>query len=231
MQTTLNTKALLLFFLLAASSAPIMAQASGRAGLLPSITYSHKAGQGWDYSAKFESRHRLLEYGPDRPSGIRYEYLLSDLTLLAAREVGAQAKLAGGFRLRLEPDGSNYQSIQQFIFRTDAAGLRIAHRLAADQTFASGEDVEFRLRYRAALELPLSGQQADPGEFYLKFSNEYLGSTQGGEQEMEIRALGLLGYSFLNGHKLEVGIDQRADRLLNRPARHSSWLSLNWYIK
>ncbi|HRY98975.1 MAG TPA: DUF2490 domain-containing protein [Bacteroidales bacterium] len=227
----MNIKALILYFLLVYSAADIMAQSSGRAGVLPSITYSHKLGKAWDYSAKLESRHRLLQYGPDYPEVVRYEYLLSDLTFLAARKIGGRAKLAGGFRLRLEPGSSNFQSIQQFIFRTDASGLRIAQRLAADQTFATGEDAEFRFRYRAALELPLNGQQADPGEYYLKFSNEYLGITQGGKQELEIRAVGLIGYSFLNGHKLEAGIDQRADRLLHGPARHSSWLSLNWYVK
>ncbi|MBE0641378.1 MAG: DUF2490 domain-containing protein, partial [Bacteroidales bacterium] len=145
-----------------------MSQKQGRAGLLPSISYTHVLRNSWDYNVKLDSRHRLLQYQEGSPATMRHEYLLSDLTLLGGKKIGARTKFAAGFRLRMEPEATSYQSLQHFIFTTDAARFRLAHRISADQTFSHADSPELRLRYRAAIELPFNGEKADIGEFYLK---------------------------------------------------------------
>lgn len=109
--------------------------------------------------------------------------------------------------------------------------MRLAHRVVADQTFSESEATEYRLRYRLAAEVPLNGQSADAKEFYIKISNEYLNSVQSAEYDLEIRLVPLLGYTVTEKHKIEAGLDYRVNSFLGHNARHSFWISLNWFIE
>ncbi len=111
------------------------------------------------------------------------------------------------------------------------SSMRLAHRFAADQTFGGGDPTEWRLRYRLGTELPLNGQEADPKELYLKINNEYLGSWQGNDSDLEIRLVPVLGYLFTDKNKLEFGLDYRIDSFLANEARQRFWGVLAWYYK
>ena len=81
------------------------------------------------------------------------------------------------------------------------------------------------------MELPLNGQSADPGEYYIKIANEYLGAIASSEFEIELRMIPTLGYRLGSKHKIEIGLDYRLGSILTESLRHSYWNSINWYIE
>lgn len=108
------------------------------------------------------------------------------------------------------------------------ASFRLAHRFSTDQTFGDEQPV-FRLRYRAAIELPLNGQTVDAGESYIKFNHEYLLEWQGGATAVEMRIVPFYGYAIDRKNKVEAGIDYRRANLGTQAQRATYWLSLGWF--
>lgn len=102
----------------------------------------------------------------------------------------------------------------------------MAHRFALDQTESQNAPTKFRIRYRATLELPLSGTSIDPKEWYLKINNEYLNSFQNKEQSLEMRVVPLVGYKFSEKSKLETGVDYRRNDFLSDDPHPTYWVSL-----
>jgi hypothetical protein len=107
----------------------------------------------------------------------------------------------------------------------------LAHRFVTDQTFSPLEAPVFRLRYRLTSEIPLNGESVDPGELYLRINNEYLNSVQGGEYDLEIRLVPLLGYEINNRFKVESGLDYRVNSFLASKTRHSYWMTINFFVE
>lgn len=197
---------------------------------MPSINLNYKFKKNWSANFKIESR-QLLQRGefngdPDKS----YEYVLTDYSMLTAKKIGLNSRLSGGYLFRWRERQSIHRLIQQFTIIQRLATLRLAHRVVTDQTFSDADDPEFRLRYRLATEIPLNGQSADPKELYIKINNEYLNSLQSGEYDLEIRLVPLLGYAATEKQKVEVGLDYRVNSFLDKNARHSFWVSLNWFV-
>ena len=106
-----------------------------------------------------------------------------------------------------------------------------SHRLRLDQTFSTGnEDNEYRVRYRFAAEIPLSGQTLDPGEFYLLTSNEVIAGTKGGKGEIENRLVGSIGHYFGKKAKLEAGLDWRIDKIIADGLRNRLWFKVGCFL-
>ena len=206
------------------------AQNTYQVGLLPAVNISTQLPRDIKLNGKMESRQSLrrgVYKNEEQPAG--YDYVLTDFSLLAAKKIGPRSSLAAGYLLRVEGDRLHHRSIQHLIFTRSYTGIRLAHRFSADQTFDREEDTEFRARYRIAAELPLNGRSADPGEFYVKGSNEYLSAWQSGAYDLEIRLVSLLGYRFSDSKKLELGLDYRLDSFLSTGSRQRFWIALNWY--
>ncbi|MEZ4959262.1 MAG: DUF2490 domain-containing protein [Saprospiraceae bacterium] len=208
-----------------------MAQARYQMGLLPSINLNYKLKSNWSLNFKVESRQLLQNGTFDGGSERDFEYVLTDYSLIAAKKVGLNSRISGGYLFRFREGEAIHRLIQQFTITQRLTQLRLSHRLVTDQTFSAGEPTEYRLRYRLATEIPLNGQSADPKEFYLKISNEYLNSMESGEYDLEIRLVPLLGFAITERHKVEAGLDYRVNSFLNQNARHSFWTSLNWFIE
>ncbi len=160
-----------------------------------------------------------------------FEYVLSDLSFLVSRKTGPNHSLSGGYLLRIRENKLIHRTIQQFGVVSSYPSFRLGHRFAADQSFAAGGPPVFRFRYRITPELPLNGQTVDPGEFYFKFSNEYLLLLEDRTSELEVRIVPMLGFEFNDVNKLEAGVDYRLGSLMNTGTEHTYWLSINWYIK
>jgi hypothetical protein len=138
--------------------------------------------------------------------------------------------LALGYLLRV-PKGKNLRNrlIQQYILVNRLSSFKLSHRFGTDQTFGGQEEAVFRFRYRIAAELPLSGQSADPHEFFLKISNEYVSRLEDSAYDLELRGLGFLGYVLNPRAKLELGLDYRISSFLHQATRQRSWLAVNLY--
>ncbi len=198
---------------------------------MPQININKRFDAGWKVNTKVETRQLIVEGLKDEEDrDYKYEYALTDISVLGSRKIGAGGSISAGYLIRLI-DGENvHRSIQQYSYVLPFSGFRIGQRIASDQTFEDGEDVQLRLRYRLALEIALNGESVDPHEAYLKLSNEYLNSFQGSEHDLEIRFIPKFGYLITDHNKFEIGWDYRLDSFLDNETRQSSWIRFSWYI-
>ena len=205
------------------------AQSSYRTGFLPAVNLNKKFERDFSVNFKIESR-QILESGDfGESNAFAYDYALTDFALIGAKKIAINRSLTLGYLLRLEDGKIINRSIQQFIATKSYPGFKLGQRVAADQTFAAEEETEFRFRYRLSSEFALNGLAVDVRELYIKVNNEYLNGWQGGDYDLEIRLVPLLGYKFPKDKKLEAGLDYRLSSFVSGSARHSFWFGLNWY--
>jgi len=207
-----------------------LAQDKYELGLLPSITISKQLNPLYNLSVQAESRQIFAEGSFFDSMDFNHQNSLTDLSLFGSRKVGLNNKLAAGYQMRLRDGEVIHRVNEQFTIVKKFRRFRLGQRLASDQTFKPDEDMTLRLRYRATPEIPLEGDAADVGEFYLKINNEYLNEFQDGDHELEIRLAPLLGYTFSARNKMEYGIDYRISLLMAGETEHTFWISLNWYF-
>lgn len=207
------------------------AQTSHQLGSLPALNLNKKWDNNWSLNTKIESRQFIQNYPAEDNPDDRFDYLLTDLSVMAARKVGVNSRLGGGYLLRLEDGESAHRFMQQFVVVQKLNACRLSHRLLSDQTFSKIENPTFRMRYRITSEIPLNGQAVDPGEFYVKINHEYIFSTQSHTQDLEIRLVPLLGFDITEMYKLELGTDYRLSQFIHDNTRHRYWLSLNFFIE
>ena len=179
---------------------------------------------------KTESRQEFKSGFFGEPSSANYDYLLTDIALLAAKKIDLDKSIAFGYLARIRQGKMVQRSIQQLIWTQELEVIKLGHRLSADQTYEDGADTEFRLRYRISTLVPTSGRSVDPGEFYWKFNNEYLNSWEGSDYDLEVRMAPYLGFKFSESNKLELGLDYRLDSFINNSSRHRFWTAINWYL-
>ncbi len=209
----------------------VNAQSTYRVGAMPSLNLNSKLKNDWSLNMKIESRQLIQSGRFNDDADKNYKYVLTDFSLISAKKIGLNSRLAGGYLIRVEDGELFHRFLQQYIIVQSMTGFRLAHRFASDQTFSDSEKPEYRVRYRIASEIPLNGESVDPGEFYLKINNEYLNIFQESEYDLEIRLVPLLGYDFTDSFKIETGLDYRVSSFLNDNTRHSFWMSLNLFIE
>lgn len=208
-----------------------LAQADYQSGLLPSLNFNKNITEVWQLNFEIESRQQLSAGLFEEETALNYEYILTDLTTIAARKVGANGGIGVGYLFRINGDRIIQRSLQQYTYTKRLQGIRLGHRLRIDQTFEKSQNPVFRARYRFGSEISLNGQEVDPKEWYLKVNNEYLGIFETGENDLEIRLVPVLGYVFTDANKMEVGLDYRVSNFIADVSSHRFWLALNWYLK
>ncbi|MBI1193211.1 MAG: DUF2490 domain-containing protein [Bacteroidetes bacterium] len=209
---------------------PAMAQGSFELGVLPAVNINRKFDQGWSLNMKVESRAMLRQPAVDQENIWDPDYVLTDFILLGSRKVGLAHSVAAGYVFRWRPGDNAHRSVQQFTFVQPLTGVRLAHRISTDQTFSEQEPPVFRLRYRLVAEWPLSGQELDPREPYLKLGNEYLQAWQATSADLEIRAIPTLGYAFNDNNKVELGLDYRINSFVNGATEQTLWTAVQWFL-
>lgn len=193
-------------------------------GLLPVLNVNKKIDEQYKLNFKMEGRQQILAAGE-----VASEYQLTDMSLILARRTGLDQTMAGGYLIRFREGERIHRLIQQWVFKSSLNPFDLVHRIVSDQTFSPAEKTEFRLRYRASLQLPLSGESLNEREAYLKINNEYLGSMQGGKYDLEVRLITAMGFRITNYNKVELGLDNRLDAFLVGEGRLRSWSTLSWY--
>ncbi|MBK7428278.1 MAG: DUF2490 domain-containing protein [Saprospiraceae bacterium] len=176
----------------------VYSQSTYQFGALPSLNLNRKLDNDWSLNAKLESRQLFRRGEINGNTDNEYDYILTDFSLIAAKKVGLNSRIAAGYLIRFEDAEVFHRFIQQYVIIQKMSGYRLAHRLLSDQTFSKAEKPEIRFRYRITAEIPLNGESVDPGEFYLKLNNEYINSFQAMEYDLEIRLIPLLGFAKLN---------------------------------
>lgn len=221
---------LFLFGIIVLSHFPLWAQNSFQLGSLPSININKKSNNNWSINTKIESRQLFQRGEINGTADKEFRYVLTDVSLIVAKKVGLNSRLAGGYLIRSEDGVFIHRLIQQFAVVQSTYGIRLAHRFMTDQTFSESEVPDFRLRYRITSEIPLNGESVDPGEFYLKLNNEYVNSLQARVYDLEIRLIPLLGYDVTDDLKIEMGLDYRVNSFVVNNTRHSYWMTFNVFV-
>ena len=198
--------------------------------MLPALSINRDLNNYWELNLKGETRQIWQEGTTAEDLELGWRHELVDLSLVATRRLGFDYDLTGGYLVRIQEGSWAHRLLQQLTLKTDFTDFRLSHRWRTDQTFERGAPPTFRLRYRLATEIPLRGQTTDVREFYLKGSNEYLASTEGSEQDLETRFVGVLGYQLVTKNKVELGADYRLDSFLAGPPAHTFWLVFNYYV-
>ena len=225
----MGVKLLPYILLILGYSSCTLAQSNNTIGFLPKITLSNEIHQKIKLVNSLESRQSF--YNDHLNPENQYQYILTDITNILSFRAGNGIKLNLGYLFRIREGEVFHRSIQQLTFITTSEGIRLAHRIATDQTFNANRLPLFRLRYRITLEKPLNGLRVDNREFYLKINNEYLGSLMGSKSDVEIRVVPFVGYELNKKNKVEIGMDYRIDDFINsKGSDHAIWLAVNWYI-
>lgn len=209
----------------------LKSQATFDIGWIPSLNINKELPSEFDVNLKAESRQVFFEdvFSPDVKTA--YYHVLTDFSLIGAKQVGLNNKIAAGYQIRLRENRTIHRTLQQLTLINRFSTFRLAHRFAADQSFETKEPVEWRLRYRLSSEFPLNGEAVDINEFYLKINNEYLNSFQADSYDLEIRIAPVLGYVISGTSKLEYGLDYRVSTFLNGSSKSNLWFNVSWYIK
>lgn len=201
-----------------------------RFGIMPQINTDFNIGEFLKVNTKLENRF-ILYQNPLGERGERREYERADLEIVLSGSNGMLRNFGAGYLVRRNDlDGSySHRSIQQYSAAQSLGILLLAHRFRTDQTFEKEEAVQYRVRYRLSMELPLDGQRVDPREYYVKFNNEYLGALQNRRGDLEIRLLSALGYNHTEEDQIEIGLDYRAENVIRGDTENLLWLTVGWY--
>jgi hypothetical protein len=200
-------------------------------GVLPTFNANYTLKNDWSVNGRLESRILFQTGRSDGFVNRDFRYQLTDFAFLGAKKIGLKSRVAGGFLVRVEGNEIIFRFIQQYILVRKLSGIRFAHRIMTDQTFSESEKPDFRLRYRLSTEFALNGESVDPGEFYIKFNNEYLNSVQDLTYDLEIRLVPLLGYSLNDRYKMEAGLDYRINSFIRGNTRETYWMNFNFFIE
>jgi len=202
--------------------------AQNEIGLIPQINSDFKIGERWKVNSKLEGRQIFFK-NPNPAGQIEKEFDRFDVELIATKSIDPLHAFGGGYLIRRADNSFTHRFIQQFAITRKLLASRLSHRFRTDQTFEKNESVQWRLRYRISWEKPLNGFEIDPGEFYLKLNNEYLGILQDSKGDLEIRGLASVGYDISDKNKVETGIDYRVENLINSDPTHRLFLSIGLY--
>lgn len=208
----------------------VLGQRNFRTGTLPQINVNIKLAPGWKLNTKLEARQIFFEREPETALSRRLRYERTDLSTVITRKISADNTLGAGYLARWDGKEFTHRLIQQFSNVQNLEVISLAHRVVTDETFRPSESPEFRARYRLGLELPLSGRQIDPREFYSKVSNEYLGIWSEGDADLEIRGLLALGYNATDSNKIELGVEYRVNEFDNPSKAQQFWLTIGWFV-
>ena len=207
------------------------AQSTFQLGILPAVNFNKKLKNDWSLNSRVETRLLVRRGTFDGDVDRSFNYVLTDLSLIAAKKFGLNSRYAFGYLLRLEEGDVQHRFIQQFTVVQKLSTFRLAHRFVTDQTFSPVQAPEFRLRYRITTEIPLNGESIDPREFYFRVNNEYLNSIQARAYDLEIRVVPLLGYEINDRCKVETGLDYRVNSFVANKTRHTFWMAMNFFIE
>ncbi|MFW5707714.1 MAG: DUF2490 domain-containing protein [Bacteroidota bacterium] len=180
----------------------------GKSAFSPDINFNFKINETYTINTKVESVYSAT--GQENGNWIQ-SYDGTDFQLFLTRRLNPFQRIAAGYQLGLDPEGSHsHRLIQQFTWRSRATGFTPGNRLRLDQTFSEDRPIRVRLRYRFSAEIPLQGEVLDPREFFLLTSGEAIISTQEDTQDLETRLVMQTGYLIKAGQKLQLGIDFRS---------------------
>lgn len=199
------------------------------AGLFPEMGLNVPLSEKFTYQVKIESQHGLFSDDLTSDNEFKYFHDRTDLQSFIEYKVTSRIKGAVGYQYRIEGGGNSHRSIQQLAWLNQFRSFRLGSRVRTDQKFSSTISPEYRIRYRAATDIPLQGEKLDDGEKYFLLSGEVIYALQGGKSSIENRLVAGIGHYFNRTKKLELSIDYRTDPYFPNVNRHRIWCKISFY--
>jgi len=154
----------------------------------------------------------------------------TDITTGIQRKLNSNFSVAFGGMYRFINNTTEQRLYQQVGFvQQTLSRVKVVHRLRVDETF-SVDPTEYRIRYRAGLQLPRSGFRVDPGEHYLAVLAEVLNKFQNKSYRPEVRFTSQFGFLFKNSNKGELMLEVRMDGIGRNSAENLFLLGLSYYL-
>lgn len=199
------------------------------AGIFPEMGLNVPLSEKLKYTAKIESQNGLFIDDAESDNEFKYFHNQTDLQSFLDYKITSRIKGAVGYQYRIEEGRNSHRSIQQIAWLNQFRTFRLGSRLRTDQKFSSSISPEYRIRYRAATDIPLQGEKLDDGEKYFLLSGEVIYALQGGESSIENRIVTGIGHFFNRTKKLELSIDYRTDPYFPNVNRHRIWCKISFY--
>jgi hypothetical protein len=205
------------------------------AGLLANANFNFSLPQNWSANFQVETRQLFLRGRFDSPAAPDYfhERLLG--ALVVSRKVAERQSFGLGYMLQHIQSSSGFvfahRVSSQYVYSRNLSNYRYAHRLVFEANFRPQQANNYRLRYRFALELPLSGATVDVHEYYIRTMSELFLTlpTPNANADGEARASFFIGNRLTKTQKLELGLDYRISRLAQAERQHQFWLHVAYF--
>ncbi|KPQ14590.1 MAG: protein of unknown function DUF2490 [Algoriphagus marincola HL-49] len=199
-------------------------------GFFPEFAATKSLKNGQKLNFKVENQEIFFRNLDEESERWQFRHYRTDLMSFYSWSLSPVSSVAGGIFYRFQDGANAFRVVQQFAFLDRNRTFRIAHRFRTDQTFTDGEATEFRFRYRLAVDIPLQGEDLDPGEYYLVLSNEPIFSFQGGEFDIENRLATTIGKLISKKQKLEYSVDYRTDGYFQDGFRTRLWAKIGYFL-
>lgn len=177
----------------------------------PEVSVDYTVFQDYSHSNSFSSRLFVYEE-PDFTLRARQLEIshFSDLRVRSNKSIALG--ILYRFRDAFEPgEGNELRLTEQFNQTGEWGTFRTGHRLRLEQRFKDPY-IEHRLRYRFALDTPLSGQELNRNEAYLIVNTETLLTLgRGNKPEYDQRFETTIGWWAAEKMKIEMGLQYRMD--------------------
>jgi hypothetical protein len=182
---------------------------------------------GWKWSEKstlvagFESRIHLKE---------QIQYIRSEISLASSHRLSKGHQYSLGYLWIFGEDLQLHRTFHQISFNRRKSSYIASHRVLLDGTFGPKVLPRFRVRYRWTIVQPITGQQLNDREFYLKVNHEVIQDFKEATYDLELRWVPLLGFQWTKNNKIEGGLDYRINSWVNgSQAKQLFRSSLTWY--
>jgi len=172
-----------------------------------SLSINHAVSQSYKMNFSFKGRAYLYE-----DSELFVKQRQFELGHFSTLNLNSRSSLSLGVMYRnrdwFEDSSNEFRLTQQYNKKGAIQYLRIGHRLRVEQRFFETLTVH-RLRYRFALDIPLSGEKLDVGEAYLITSSELLWSLSKNTPLLGNRVTLFIGWNSSEKLKIQLGIENR----------------------
>ncbi len=198
-------------------------------GVFPEISVTKKINDIHRINFKIENQEIIFDNQDADSENPQFSHYRTDIMGFFDRSLRPGVSVALGLFHRFQENEDGNRIIQQLALLQKSRVVRINHRFRTDQTFTRNNPLEVRFRYRFSIEVPLQGEEVDPGEFYFLSSAESIVSHRGGNFEIENRLVSSLGKFFSKKEKLEWGLDYRTDGYLQEGFRTRLWAKVSYF--
>ncbi|HKK09823.1 MAG TPA: DUF2490 domain-containing protein [Bacteroidales bacterium] len=223
-------KTFLFIFLFSILSGILKAQ-DYNTGLMPKININKKISDVWKTNLKLENQLMVSQGTTGFFKDSDADFKRTDAQFSATRKLNYKSSLTGGYMLRMDEKKPAHRLSLFYSAARKLRTLSLSHRFGVENTFKTGDNNEIRLRYRLSTAIPLNGTSIDANESYVKLSNEYVGTDEGGNRALEVRALAALGHEIGSRQKAELGLDYRRSEIGTNANVQTLWVYLGWYFK